>query len=283
LEGKRDEVQRRTHKIVRDFSFSVRRMYHTLRFGEREIDLGHPVAGSETLSNWYWRELTSSGVGAIVENLHYRMLVNKFVAPNRQLPAARLLDQFYKDPKLPVPASEDVVARAIQLGVQEGALGLAEMRDGEVDPETLRYDEDIPLLIVSFDEGIYLLSSDRAEDILAQMAIEGELPEHPEELPGRPPTVPPTLPETEGTEKPEKPTEKRYHHVRLVVADVPVGKIADVNRGVFIPLGQATSGLTFTMEIELASEEGVTASTLENKVKETIRQIGATIVEETVE
>jgi hypothetical protein len=71
--------------------------------------------------------------------------------------------------------------------------------------------------------------------------------------------------------------------VRLVVADVPVGKIADVNRGVFMPLGQATSGLTFKMEIELTSEEGITESTLENKVKETIRQIGARVVEAATE
>ena len=173
-EERRGEIQRRMHKIQRDFSFNVRRMVHTLRFGEREIDLGHPVAGSETLSNWYWRELTSSDVGAIVETLHYRMLVNKFVAPNGQVSAARLLDQFYKDPKLPVPASEDVVARAIQLGVQEGALGLAEMRDGEIDPETLRYEEDIPLLAVSFDEGVYLLSGECAEEFRSQMEGEEE-------------------------------------------------------------------------------------------------------------
>ena len=259
-------------------------MYHTLRFGEREIDLGHPVAGPETLSNWYWRELTSPDVGAIVETLHYRMLVNKFIAANGRISAARVLDQFYKDPALPVPASEEVVARAIQLGVQEGALGLAEMDDGEIAPQTLRYDEGIPLLTVSFDEGVYLLSRERCEEIRAQMAIEEEgvvavgwAP------PEGPPGAPPEPGDEETPEKPEKPVEKRYHRVRLVVADVPVGKIADVNRGVFIPLGRATSDLTFQMEIEFDSQEGISESTLENTVKETIRQIGARVVEEETE
>jgi hypothetical protein len=278
-EERRDEIQRRMHKIQRDFSYNVRRMYHTLRFGEREIDLGAPVAGSETLSNWYWRELTSPDVGAVVTKLHYRMLVNKFIAANGEVSAARVLDQFYKDPKLPVPASEDVVARAIQLGVQEGALGIAEMRDDEIDPQTLRYDEDIPLLTVSFDEGVYLLSSERSEEIRAQ--IEVEEPAAGKEGPAvGVPGVPPTPGEPGKPEKPERPAEKRYHHVRLVVADVPVNKIADVNRGVFMPLGQVTSDLTFTMEIEFSSEDGVSESTLEQKVKETIRQIGARILEE---
>jgi hypothetical protein len=286
-EERRDEIQRRMHKIQRDFSFNVRRMYHTLRFGEREIDLGAPTAGSETLSNWYWRELTSPEVGAIVEKLHYRMLVNKFIAANRQVSAAKVLDQFYKEPKLPVPASEDVVARAVQLGVQESALGIAEIRDDGIDPQTLRYVEDIPLLTVSFDEGVYLLSKERCEEIVARRAVEEEDKGVGEEGPGgvhvavpQPPTEleVPTEPE-----KPQKPAERRYHHVRLVVADIPVSKIADVNRGVFMPLGQVTSDLTFRMEIEFDSEDGVSEPTLEQKVKETIRQIGARVVEETTE
>jgi hypothetical protein len=281
-EERREEIQRRVHKIRRDFSFNVRRMYHALRFGEREIDLGAPTAGSETLSNWYWRELTSADVGAIVEKLHYRMLVNKFIAANGQVSAAQVLDQFYKDPRLPVPASEDVVARAVQLGVQEGALGVAEMRDDGIDPQTLRYDEDIPLLTVSFDEGVYLLSSERFEEIRAQIEVE-----KPPVKPVGPGDVdvgvpqPPVKPEE--PKPPEKPADKRYHHVRLVVADIPLNKIADVHRGVLMPLSQTTSDLTFTIEVELTSEDGVSESTLEQKVKETIRQIGARVVEETAE
>jgi len=289
-EERRDEIQRRLHKIQRDFSYNVRRMYHTLRFADREIDLGAPVAGNETLSNWFWRELTSPDVGAVVEQLHYRMLVNKFIAQNGPIAASRLLEQFYKDPSLPAPASEDVVARAIQLGVQEGALGIAEMRDDEIAADSLRYDESIALPTVSFDEGVYLLSQERCEEIRAQAAAEEEAPprqvdapvppsaddawQYPKPGPGKDPGKP---------EKPGKPAEKRYHHVRLVVDEVPVGKIADLNRGVFIPLAQVTSGLTFKMEIDVTSEDGITESTLENTIKETLRQIGAQVVEETFE
>ncbi len=285
LEGKRDEVQRRMHKIQRDFSFSVRRMYHTLRFGEREVDLGHPVAGNETLSNWYWRELTSPDVGAIVTKIHYRMLVNKFLAENGQLPATKILDQFYKEPTLPAPANEDVVARAIQLGVQDGALGLAEVRDGDVDVETLRYDEEIPLLTVSFDESVYVLSRERCKALLVQVESKEEDIGASVEVTGtgEVESVAPGVEEEPEPETAAKPTEKRYHRVRLVVADVPASKIADVNRGVFMPLSQAAGEVTFTMEIDVTSEEGISESTLEHKVRETIRQIGAKIVEEKVE
>ncbi len=81
-------------------------------------------------------------------------------------------------------------------------------------------------------------------------------------------------------EEPQRPAEKRYGRVRLVAEDVPVGKIADVNRGVFIPLSQVTSDLKFSMAFDFTSEEGVSESTLENVVKETLRQIGARVVEE---
>ena len=43
------------------------------------------------------------------------MLVNKFMAGNETVATQAVLDQFYKDPGLPAPASTDVIARAIQL------------------------------------------------------------------------------------------------------------------------------------------------------------------------
>ncbi len=41
--------------------------------------------------------------------------------------------------------------------------------------------------------------------------------------------------------------------------------------------------LKFTLEIDVASEEGVPKSTLVNKIKETVRQIGAIVQEERLE
>jgi hypothetical protein len=81
----------------------------------------------------------------------------------------------------------------------------------------------------------------------------------------------------------QRRSHRPYQRVRLVIGDISTSRIADVNRGIFMPLSAASDRpLTFTLTIEVHSEEGITPATLENKVKETIRQIGARVeVEET--
>jgi hypothetical protein len=280
LAVKQDEVQRRMHNIARDFSFNVRRMYHTLQVGGRQIDLGQPVAGSETLSSWYWRELEEKE--EIATRLHYRMLVNKFMAGNETVATQAVLDQFYKDPGLPAPASTDIVARAIQLGIQEGAFGLAEFQDSEMDLTTFKYREELPLAAISFEPGAHLVSRDQCEALLAQMVTAEEGVEAPPEEVGPSPAM--VAPEVTGVQPGVvTPTEQRFKRVRLVVADIPASKIADVNRGILMPISGAVGDFKFTLEIEVSSTEGISQATLENKIKETIRQIGANLREETLE
>ena len=51
-----------------------------------------------------------------------------------------------------------------------------------------------------------------------------------------------------------------------------------------MPLSHSTDGqLKFTLELDVTSTEGISRDTLETKIKETIRQIGAKIAEEEVE
>ncbi|MBN1920387.1 MAG: ATP-binding protein [Anaerolineae bacterium] len=280
---KLEEVRQRLRDIERDLSFKVRRMYHTLRAGRQEIELGQPVTGNETLSHWYWRELTSGERGRIVTQLHYRILVNKFLATVPQVASGAVLDQFYKNLELPVPSETGVVARAIQLGVQEGAVGLADVRDGQVVRESLRYKTAIMLADVTFAPEEVLVARAQCEALLAQWAAEDA---------ARQPTLVITPPDELGEDEvtvvpPVKPptpvpgAEKAFHRVHLVIADIPASKIADVNRGVFMPLSNlADGGLTFTLELDVTSTEGIPQATLEHKVKETLRQIGARVVKE---
>lgn len=282
METKRDEIQRRLRDIRRDFSYNVRRMYHTLRFGQRKLDLGQPTAGNEDMSTWYWRELTDGNVGAIVERLGYRIIVNKLLTGNDQVAAGVILDQFYKNLDLPVPAQPEVVARALQLGVQEKALGLTKMSGDALDPHKLAYGENIPLDTIDFEAGLVVVSPHTAEALLAQIPPPPELPGLADEgagvePPGEEilaPTLPPVSP---------PPAADKYRRVRLVITDIPAGKIADVNRGVLLPLSSLVKALKFTLAIDVTSEEGVPKATLENKIKETIRQIGATVDEEWLE
>ncbi len=69
--------------------------------------------------------------------------------------------------------------------------------------------------------------------------------------------------------------EKRYKRVRLV--------IADVNRGILRPITTAFGHFTFTLTVDVSDPEGISQGTLENTIKETVRQIGARVVEERIE
>ncbi|MBN1139287.1 MAG: ATP-binding protein [Anaerolineae bacterium] len=281
------EVQRRMHALTRDFSFNVRRMYHTLQVGSQRIDLGQPTAGNQALSAWYWRELEDRE--QIATRLHYRMLVNKFLAGSEAVSTQAVLDQFYKEPDLPALPSEEILARAVQLGVQEGAFGLAALADGEVDPDSLRLGQEVPLGAISFDEAFVLVERRRAEAILAELEVQRKVP--PETtVPGGPQiattttTVEPgvqtgtTGTTDEGTERP--PAVTHYKRVRLVVEGIPAGRIADVNRGILLPISRAVGDFAFTIAIDVSDAEGIARTTLENTIKETIRQIGGRIVSE---
>ena len=292
LETKRDEVGRRTHNIARDLSFKVRRTYHTVQAGERRIDLGQPVAGNEALSTWYWRELEDRE--EIATRLHYRMLVNKFMAGNEMVSTQAVLDQFFKDPGLPAPASADIVARAVQIGVQEGAFGLAAQEGGEVDTESLRFRTEVPIGAVSFDEGFCLVERGRAEAIVAALQAQREAEAAAATAGGQPePTPPPVTaaePPVEGQSAGQidigvasPPEVTHYKRVRLVIEGVPAGRIADVNRGILMPISRAVGDFTFTIAIDVSDEEGISRATIENTIKETVRQIGGRIAEERLE
>jgi hypothetical protein len=358
LATKLPEVQNRMHKIERDFSYNVRRMYHTVRAGERELDFGTPVTGQETLGHWFRRELTSSDVGAIVEHLHYRLIANRLMQGHAQLEIQKILEQFYKNTDLPAPARPEVIARAIQLGVQDGAFGLALAGDdGAIKPESIRFQEPVALSAIVFEPGIYLVAPEAIEkpeppvdygQLLDQVTVGVDelpltvvfhniatLPQGPEpvdeeelaravraavaagknglglrrddgydkahvyfqrQLPLSsinfdpdlyilsPAKVREILGDTPPPPPPPPPPNDKYHRIHLVISGIPASRIADVNRGVFMPLSAAVDQpLSFTMEIDVTSQDGITKETLENKVKETLRQIGARIEEEETE
>lgn len=278
---KQEEVERRTREITRDYSYNVRRMYHVVRYGDtnggRILDLGQPVTGKESLDSWFWRELTSSDTGAILTQLHYRTIVNKFLGNNDQLPTSVLLDQFYKNPELPALENHGVLARAVQLGVQDGAFGLVASQNSEIIPDSLKYKVNMTLDAIPFDGNTLLLTSAQCEAILAQQkAVEDEViisSSSDDGLPEGPITEYAVRSST--STKPEEPA--LYLRIHLEVSDIPASKIADVNRGILLPLNRAVGDFRFKIEIDVSSAEGISQSTLENQIKETIRQIGAKI------
>jgi hypothetical protein len=49
-----------------------------------------------------------------------------------------------------------------------------------------------------------------------------------------------------------------------------------------MPISAAVGDFKFTLKIDVESAEGISQATLETKIKETIRQIGAWVVKEDV-
>lgn len=65
--------------------------------------------------------------------------------------------------------------------------------------------------------------------------------------------------------------------------DIPSTKIADLNRGVLMPISQEIGDFKLKIELDISHEEGILKSTIENKIRETIAQIGGKIVKEDLE
>lgn len=65
----------------------------------------------------------------------------------------------------------------------------------------------------------------------------------------------------------------------IIKATVPWTKISQIVNGVFKPLIQCESELQVTLEIEAHAQKGIDSMTLENRIKETLKQIGSEIIE----
>ena len=172
-------------------------------------------------------------------------------------------------------------------------MGLADLSNGLVSRDSLRFGRQVRLDDVTFGEGEVLLSKCLCETLLAKWADEDRSITEPG--PGTQTTTTPgtdsisTGADTTGTTDAAEQTTRegshaqpgKYHRLRLVVSSMQASKIADINRGIFMPLAQLVDGgLTFTLTLDVSSTEGITRDLLDSKIKETIRQIGAQIEEE---
>ena len=279
LKEKLPEVKQRIKQIEDDFSYNARKMYNMIIVGDEKISLGEPTVGKESLSNWYKRELEANE--KLVNNLHYRVLVNKFLLDKDRLGTRTIMEQFYKDTSLCIPASQKVLQRMIQTGVSEGAFGIGFIQNEDVEKDTFKFNTNIATSSVTFDEKEIILSKELSLKYQEQFEKEKEEEKGKVE----------EIEEVKEVEKVEevKEVEKveeaptRFKKIFLRVENINSTKIADLNRGVFLPISQEIGSFDLILEIDLQHPEGILASTLQNKIKETISQIGAKLTKEKLE
>ncbi|MFQ5857874.1 MAG: ATP-binding protein [Anaerolineae bacterium] len=171
MREKKAEVDRRIQDLEEQLPLRVRGLYRTAAVpmvggdpstgsGQalERIDLGQPTVGRENLDSWYWKELTEESRQKIMTRPpSARMLTAKFLSNSDAVSLAVLLEQFYKDPGLQVPASPSVLAEAIAQAVQARTLGIGSGTADGIVPTSVKFDEPIQPSSIYFHEDVFLM------------------------------------------------------------------------------------------------------------------------------
>jgi len=226
--------------------------------GFKEYNLGIPTLGEKPDLARRVKEYLKDQE-ALLDKISPKVLLEKTLAKEEERKSVtEVWEIFLKFPGLPMLESELVLKNAIVQGVKNGVFGLL------ID-EKIKYLEDISPIDITGDAIIV------RKDIAQKMKKE-ELEEVEEK---------PSGPEEVSAEGPTPPISIREPIRRFFIrAAIPWDKLSDVVRGVFRPLSREGAQISLEVKIEAKSEKGINRNTLENVVKETLKQIGASILEE---
>lgn len=220
--------------------------------GIKTFDMGIPTVGEkQTLTRRVKEFLRDQD--ELLYKLAPKVLLEKALTKDEDKKSfTALWEAFTSYPSLPMLESENVLKDAIKQGVQNGEFGL-------ITGEKVRYME--PVL-----EDI----TDDAQILKKEIAIEKK------EKIGKIPEVQ-TMLRTE-----EKPIPGMIKRIKLIIK-VPWDKLHDVVRGVLSPLRAEEADIEkLEIKIEAASKKGIKKETVDMKIKETLKQINAEIVEEEI-
>lgn len=256
-------------------SFRILSLYrHLAKAGERGVewfDLGLPTVGEKASLAKRVREYLKSQDLLLDKIPPHRLLQKTLREDEPEKPLGEIADAFLKYPQLPILEDEGVLGQAIVQGVREGFFGV------RISDRTYFKDE---LPRPGLDRDTVLVRKDVAER--EKEAGRGVYPTE-----GEPAGV--TRPKAEevltgiGTEPSKKPPTVGVSALRLRVK-VPWDKLSDFVRGVVMPLRSDGADLDVEVNLEAHSPSaGIKPSTLDQKVKETLNQIGAKILEDSRE
>jgi len=232
--------------------------------GVEWLDLGIPTVGERSsLSRRVCEYLKNQEL--LLERISPHILLKKSLREDEhEKPVSEIVEAFLRYPQLPMVRSVAVIDQAISQGVQEGIFGL---RVGE-----RVYFGETPLSSFGMDDAVLL----RKELIAPPLsADEPPLEEAPKDTPASGPKT-----GVAGVPSAPQSLEAGGHRLRLRVK-VPWDKLSDFIRGVILPLRNDGAELEVEVFVRAWSESGsIKQETLKQKVKETLRQINAKILEE---
>lgn len=288
LEEKAGEVRRRIRDIEERIPQRVRELYRVVMVPSsggalERVDLGQPTVGTENLDTWYLRELTEPPHQKILASPpSATMLKSKFLGQTSAVTLSTVREQFRKDPGLPVPQDDLVLQEAIAAAVANGDLGIGRGSADEIRPETVRFGETIASSTVELDEDTFLLAAEVARDLKEMVAEAGAGDEGSPVLGGQEGSDG-SIPARGGGGQTtielgeEEGADEKLKKLRLRVSGIPVGKLADLNRGVLMPLMREVGAFEFVIELDLQAKDGISKRVVEQQVMETLRQLGAQV------
>jgi len=271
-----NELKKKLNDAEKEIPFRILNAYRHLALLEEKgwvwKDLGIPIVGtSVTISERVKQHLKDQE--RILSRLTPKYIIDKTFAKDENEKGARdIYELFLKTPGMPILEDERVLLDALREGVRSGFLGI---RGGQ----KVYYSEDVSPTMDSI-----VLRSEVAKEIKEKEKRKEEeekgkekkveewswkVKEGSEEGKG----------EVAGKEEGEEPRKSDAVAKLTLRAKIPWDKLSYIVGGVIRPLKEKGLPPEITIEIKAESQEGFDKTTLESKVKETLKQIGAEIEE----
>lgn len=274
--AQKKEVDKNVKELEKEARDALRRFYRLVLIPAKElkeVDLGIPVFGDKRpLSSEVLERLKADG--EIIEKLSSLLIIEKYLGSKDYLELKQLYKTLLSTPGEP-RISRDNFIKSIKNGVKEGHFGFGLVRNGEVECIKIR---EAPEITLQDYEAIIrkelCMEEEETEEADTSLVVEGMIKTE----------TPATT--TTATITPE-PQERlsvalpSYKGITLSVK-LPKGKFSEFYRGVLSLLEDSFDETE--VEIKITAKKGrIAKSDYENKVKETLIQINAQIIEENTE
>lgn len=268
-----EELKRRLNQTEKDIPSIVLNAYRKLAWFDpfnsqsfnclKWLDLGQASAHDKDLNERVFQGLRDSRV---LTQMTPRLILEKtFASGEEEKSLQEIFDIFLKTPGLPVPLDDSVLISAVRRGAESGLLGVR--ASGKV------FFGSSPDVELTLEDAVLTPERAKREIEIRTQGVSPGGPPSPRPIPPTPgvETTPPT---PGGVVKPAQGVKR----LRIKVK-VPWDRLSDLMSGVINPIKSEGSIQEFTIELEASALQEFTRHNLENRVRETLFQIRAEIIE----
>ncbi|MGB9748061.1 MAG: ATP-binding protein [Bacteroidales bacterium] len=264
----RKDIKNDLKRKESDLKDAVRRFYRYLAIpvknDYRKEDLGIPTHGEDkSIDQEIYTILRSNG--EILEQIVPLVIKERFLANNPFVLTRQILQSGYRTPGEPRITDTSILQKAMAEGIGKGVFGLGEL---EGDKPVCRYfKESAP---VGFSESEILIREDICREQKAREKETGSVPMNAANFAGKSEQIVVTEPNPDGY---TATSDENYLNQVHFAFEIPKGKVNDVSR--MINYLQTTFE---SLSVEIKATKGkISKQDYENKVKETLRQLGINI------